>query len=87
MKTDEEEVAELRAMGIAHREARKAAEREKHARLEAGWNPTVHRSVPPALRGLKVSTKEPWATDDLEYQRRTGSFEPELNSQDPYFDE
>ena len=45
------------------------------------WNSSPHRNRPTALRGLKVSptsTVGGWVRDEVEYTRRTGSFEPEL---------
>lgn len=39
------------------------------------------------LRGLKPMTPEPWAKDEAFYQKTTGSFEPELNSKERFFDE
>ena len=43
-------------------------------------------SRPPNLRGLRVATKEPWATDEAFYQKKTGSFEHEFNSREKYDD-
>ena len=40
-----------------------------HATRRDGWDPTPWRYVPPALRGLKPVTDEPWAADEILFDR------------------
>ncbi len=86
-RTEEEELAELANMGISRKQQRAEAERRRNREREMAWNGSIHRHVPPALRGIKCATKEPWAIDQAFYEKKTGNMEPELNAQDPYFDE
>jgi len=88
-KSEEEELAELKALGINHPARRRYREKERRKQdraKEDAWDGSVHRSRPSNLRGLKVATKEPWARDETAYQKRTGSFEDEVNALDPYDD-
>ena len=86
--TEAEEIEELKAMGIASRKQRRdLIQRKKNAERESGWNNTPFRQVPAGLRGIKCSTKEPWAFDEEVYTRKTGSFEYEVNAQEEYNDE
>lgn len=88
-KSEAEEIAELNALGINHPARRRHREQEQRAKLrqkEKAWNGSVMRSRPSNLRGMKVVTKEPWARDEAAYQKRTGSFEEEVNADEPYDD-
>lgn len=40
------------------------------------WDPTPWRYVPPALRGVRPVTKEPWATDLAVYQQAGETLDP-----------
>ena len=86
---EEEEIAELMALGINHPARKRYREREKrkkNEKLEKGWNATPMRSVPANLRGIKPSTNEPWAIDLKYYQQKTGDFEDVMNDNAPYDD-
>lgn len=88
-KTEAEELAELAALGINHPARRRHRERErikKEQRLERGWNGSISRSRPPNLYGLKCATKEPWAIDEMYYQKKTGNMEEEFNELEKYDD-
>ena len=88
-KTEEEEIAELMALGINHPARRRHREREllkQNEAKERAWNGTPMRSRPPNLYGLRVFTKEPWAQDEHFYQKKTGNMEYEYNSREKYDD-
>lgn len=88
-KTEAEEIAELMTLGINHPARKRYREREQRKKLEArekSWNNTPLRSRPANLKGLRPATKEPWAVDEDFYQRKTGSFEYEVNSKEKYDD-
>ena len=88
-KSEEEEIAELMTLGINHparKRHRERAQRAANRAKEQAWNNTPMRSVPPSLKGLKCATKEPWHIDQLFYQKKTGSFEEELNDDAAYDD-
>merc|ERR1711871_737379 len=88
-KTEAEEIAELMSLGINHPARRRYRDREEIRQLHAkekAWNNTPMRSRPPNLRGLRPATKEPWATDEAFYQKKTGNFEYEYNSKEKYDD-
>ena len=53
---------------LFNRRAREDARKAKATRRE-GWDPTPWRYVPPALRGLKPVTDEPWAADEILFDR------------------
>ena len=87
--TEEQELAELRKLGINHParvRRREAAQRRKDFEKEKGWNASPMRSTPMNLKGLKVTTKEPWAIDEKFYQKKTGSFEDVMNDNERYDD-
>ena len=88
-KSEDEEIAELQALGINHPARRRYREREEkrqHEAKERQWNGTPHRARPSNLAGMRVVTKEPWALDEAFYQSKTGSFELEYNSKGKYDD-
>ena len=88
-KSEEEEIAELMNLGINHPARKRFREREQRAKLkekERAWNCTPMRQVPPNLKGLKVTTKEPWVRDMQFYQKKTGSFEEVLNNDEAFDD-
>ena len=88
-KSEEEEIAELMALGINHPARRRYREREvrrKNAQMENAWNGTPMRPVPANLRGIKCATAEPWAADLKFYQKKTGDFEDVMNDNAPYDD-
>ena len=88
-KSEAEELAELHALGINHPARRRYREREARRQLESkerAWNKTPYRSRPSNLAGLRVMTKEPWAIDEVFYQKKTGNFEREYNSKEKYDD-
>ena len=88
-KSEEEEIAELMALGINHPARKKFREREqakKWKKLEDSWNRTPMRTRPAELRGLQPRTPEPWAIDEKYYQKKTGSFEHQYNARAPYDD-
>ena len=88
-KSEEEEIAELQALGINHPARRRFREREQRRKLEEkekSWNATPFRTTPANLRGIKCTTKEPWSIDQKFYQKKTGSMEYDVNSQEGYDD-
>ena len=59
---------------------------EQNQAKERGWNRTTLRTRPPNLVGLRCATKEPWAIDEIFYQKKTGNMEEEFNELGRYDD-
>lgn len=87
--TEEQEIAELKKLGMNHPanvRRREAALRRKHEAKEKAWDRSYFRPTPANLRGIKCATKEPWARDEKFYLKKTGSFEDEMNDNAMYDD-
>ena len=88
-KSEAEEIAELMSLGINHPARKAYRERAliaKNKQLEKAWNSTPLRYRPPDLKGLRPTTMEPWAIDEAFYQKKTGSFEYQVNKLVAYDD-
>lgn len=87
--SEADELKQLNSMGISPTTRRRREEelRKRNKLREGDWDPSVQKTRPPMLRGLKPMTMEPWAKDEAFYQKKTGSYEPELNSKERFFDE
>jgi len=77
--SDAAEVSELKQM------FRGGSPSRRKAASKPDWDSSPMRSCPPALKGLKPATREPWAIDEEVYNRR---FETrDVGIQDRYLDE
>ena len=61
------------SMAMLHRRLRDEEKEAAHQMERAHWDSSPRHYVPPALKGLRPTTSEPWARDERTYQGRLES--------------